>query len=110
MDEDSCVKLLEEHQIKPTANRIVVVKALATSIQPQSLAELERKICTIWSMRLKATATAQGMSSVTAIAMNMMTTSIHISTVSSVSRPTVSTMQKCLMSNYQRDLWPLRRT
>lgn len=47
MDEDSCVKLLEEHHIKPTANRIVVVKALATSMQPQSLAELERKICTI---------------------------------------------------------------
>jgi len=47
MDEISCVRLLEEHDIKPTANRIVVVRALATSMQPQSLAELERKICTI---------------------------------------------------------------
>ncbi len=47
MDEDSCVNLLEEHHIKPTANRIVVVKALETSMQPQSLAEMERKICTI---------------------------------------------------------------
>ena len=47
MDEATCVKLLEEHDIKPTANRIVVVKALASSIQPQSLQELERRIQTI---------------------------------------------------------------
>ena len=47
MDEATCVKLLEEHGIKPTANRIVVVKALASSIQPQSLQELERRIQTI---------------------------------------------------------------
>ncbi len=47
MDEATCVSLLEEHDIKPTANRIVVAKALASSINPQSLAELERKIVTI---------------------------------------------------------------
>jgi Fur family ferric uptake transcriptional regulator len=47
MDEATCVSLLEEHSIKPTANRIVVAKALASSINPQSLAELERKIVTI---------------------------------------------------------------
>ena len=47
MDEATCVSLLEEHGIKPTANRIVVAKALASSINPQSLAELERKIVTI---------------------------------------------------------------
>ena len=47
MDEKDCVKLLEEHGIKPTANRIVVVRALATSMLPQSLAELEHKIETI---------------------------------------------------------------
>ena len=47
MDETTCVKLLEEHHIKPTANRIVVVKALESSMQSQSLAELERKISTI---------------------------------------------------------------
>ena len=40
-------KLLEEHGIKPTANRILVVKALASSMQPLSLAELERRIMTI---------------------------------------------------------------
>lgn len=47
MDEATCVRLLEEHGIKPTANRIVVVRALAASLQPQSLAELERRILTI---------------------------------------------------------------
>ena len=47
MDEATCVRLLEEHGIKPTANRIVVAKALASSMNPQSLAELERKIVTI---------------------------------------------------------------
>ena len=47
MDEANCVKLLEEHGIKPTSNRIVVVKALASSIQPQSLAELESKLGTV---------------------------------------------------------------
>ena len=47
MDENSCVRLLEEHGIKPTANRIVVVRALATSMLPQSLAELEQRIGTI---------------------------------------------------------------
>ena len=47
MDEAKCIKLLEEHGVKPTANRIVVVKALASSIQPQSLAELESRIETI---------------------------------------------------------------
>ena len=47
MDEKSCVRLLEEHGIKPTANRIVVVRALATSMLPQSLAELEQRIGTI---------------------------------------------------------------
>ena len=44
MDETTCVGLLEEHGIKPTANRIVVLKALASSMLPQSLAELERRI------------------------------------------------------------------
>ena len=47
MDEAKCIKLLEEHGVKPTANRIVVVKALVSSIQPQSLAELESRIETI---------------------------------------------------------------
>ena len=47
MDEVNCLTLLEEHGIKPTANRIVVVRALASSMLPQSLAELEHRIATI---------------------------------------------------------------
>ena len=47
MEEKECVALLEEHGIKPTANRIVVVKALASSMLPQSMAELEQRIGTI---------------------------------------------------------------
>jgi Fur family ferric uptake transcriptional regulator len=47
MDEATCVNLLESHGVKPTANRIVVMRALASSMLPQSLAELERKIETI---------------------------------------------------------------
>ena len=47
MDENTCVSLLEEHGIKPTANRMIVLQALESSILPQSLAELERKIGTI---------------------------------------------------------------
>ena len=47
MDENRCVQLLEEHGVKPTANRIVVVKALAAAGRPMSLSELEYKILTI---------------------------------------------------------------
>lgn len=47
MDEETYVSLLEKHGVKPTANRIVVARALASSMQPQSLAELERRIETI---------------------------------------------------------------
>ena len=47
MDKTAYIQLLEEHDIKPTANRIVVVEALASSMLPQSLAELERRIQTI---------------------------------------------------------------
>ena len=47
MDKSTYIQLLEAHNIKPTANRIVVVEALASSMLPQSLAELERRIQTI---------------------------------------------------------------
>ena len=47
MDEATCISLLQVHGIKPTATRILVAKALASSIQPQSLAELERRIISI---------------------------------------------------------------
>ena len=47
MDESTSVDLLERHGIKPTANRIVVVKALAATEHPASLSELEQRIVTI---------------------------------------------------------------
>ena len=40
-------KILEEHGIKPTANRIVVAQALAVAGRPMSLSELEYQILTI---------------------------------------------------------------
>ena len=47
MEEAQYIQLLEEHGIKPTANRIVVVRELAKSLQPVTLAELETRILTI---------------------------------------------------------------
>ena len=47
MNEQQCVELLEHHGVKPTANRIVVVKALAKAGRPLSLTELEYQILTI---------------------------------------------------------------
>ena len=34
MDETTCVKLLQKHGIKPTSNRILVVKVLAEEEHP----------------------------------------------------------------------------
>ena len=42
-----CEEMLHEHGVKPTANRIVVVKALADAERPLSLSELEYKILSI---------------------------------------------------------------
>jgi Fur family ferric uptake transcriptional regulator len=42
-----CEEILQEHGVKPTANRIVVVKALADAERPLSLSELEYKILSI---------------------------------------------------------------
>ncbi len=47
MDEKTAVELLSSHKVKPTANRIVVLRALATAERPMSLSELEDKIITI---------------------------------------------------------------
>ena len=47
MDELKCTELLDQHHIKPTANRILVVKSLAVANRPMSLSELENKILTI---------------------------------------------------------------
>jgi len=47
MKQEECVKLLAEHGVKPTSNRIVVVRSLATSNRPLTLAELEQRIQSI---------------------------------------------------------------
>ena len=47
MNEANCIQLLEEHGIKPTANRIVVVRELARCLHPVTLAEMETRILTI---------------------------------------------------------------
>ena len=84
MNEMEYEKLLEEHGIKPTANRILVVKALASSMQPLSLAELERRIMTMVMGRATNSATV----------MTTTTTriSIPISSVRYVSRRIVWTI------------------
>jgi len=47
MKQEECVRLLSEHGIKATSNRIVVVRQLALSSRPLTLAELETKILSI---------------------------------------------------------------
>ena len=47
LNQQECEQLLLEHSIKPTANRIVVVKTLADAENPMSLTELEYKILSI---------------------------------------------------------------
>lgn len=47
MDEHTTTALLAEHGIKPTANRIVIAKALAAESRPVSMKELEARIQTI---------------------------------------------------------------
>ena len=47
MNEAKCTELLEAHGVKPTANRIVVLKELVKSLHPTTLAELESRIISI---------------------------------------------------------------
>lgn len=47
MRNEECETLLAAHAVKPTANRIVVLKALATAERPMSLSELEYEILSI---------------------------------------------------------------
>ena len=47
VNQEYCEQLLQQHGIKPTANRIVVVRTLATAGRPMSLTELEYKILSI---------------------------------------------------------------
>lgn len=47
MNENRCVELLARHGIRPTSNRIVVLKALAAEERPVSITDLENSILTI---------------------------------------------------------------
>lgn len=47
MDEQTCVRLLRQHGIKPTSNRILVTKALAEEDHPASLTEIEEKLISV---------------------------------------------------------------
>ena len=47
MKQEACVELLASHGIRATSNRIVVVRELAKSLRPVTLAELEMRILTI---------------------------------------------------------------
>lgn len=47
METNDIVALLEEHNVRPTANRIIVAGALAKAGMPMSLAELETEIDSI---------------------------------------------------------------
>lgn len=47
MNQQECTQLLEQHDIRPTANRIVILKTLADSGRPLTLTELEYRILSI---------------------------------------------------------------
>lgn len=47
MDKSNYDTLLEQHDIKPTANRIIVLRTLEGAGRPMSLSELEHRIQTI---------------------------------------------------------------
>ncbi|MBP5338655.1 MAG: transcriptional repressor [Prevotella sp.] len=47
MTHEECSTLLESHGVKPTANRIVVARALALAQRPLTLSELEYQILSI---------------------------------------------------------------
>ena len=47
MEEKECSALLTAHDIRPTVNRILTVKALAAAGRPMSLSELEYKMLSV---------------------------------------------------------------
>ena len=47
MDEKTSIKLLSSHGIRPTSNRILVVKALAAEEYPSTLTELETHLLSV---------------------------------------------------------------
>lgn len=47
MDEKECSELLQAHEIRPTVNRILTIRALHGAGRPMSLSELEYKLLTV---------------------------------------------------------------
>ena len=47
MNSEECSRLLEAHGVKPTANRIIIVKALSQAGAPMSMKELEYSILSL---------------------------------------------------------------
>ena len=47
MDEQQAIVFLQEHGVRPTANRLVIAKAWAAENRPLSMRELESQILTI---------------------------------------------------------------
>ena len=47
MGKEQCICLLTAHDVKPTANRIVIAEALAAADCPMSMKELEYSILSI---------------------------------------------------------------
>ena len=47
MEEKHLLELMERHGVKPTANRIVIARALAAAGRPMSMTELETEVETI---------------------------------------------------------------
>lgn len=45
--QEDCVELLASHGVRPTSNRIIVLRALALSARPLTLAELEEKLLSV---------------------------------------------------------------
>ena len=47
MKQEECVKLLANHGVRPTSNRIIVLRSLALSARPLTLAELEEQLLSV---------------------------------------------------------------
>ena len=47
MDEQQLLELMQDHGVKPTANRIVIARALSAAGRPMSMTELEAELETI---------------------------------------------------------------
>ena len=114
MGKEQCICLLTAHDVKPTANRIVIAEALAAADCPMSMKELEYSILSIDKSNIFRTlmlfkahhlvhVIEDGNGSVKyelcLMAIKRMKTSIYTSFVSSVIRPLA-----CMISLFRTSL------